>query len=744
MKSLFSLLLLLGGITLYSAPDIQQAVRDYASFYRKNSSGTLEQFKKCFVPGERSNIYALPLAVEKTGLGNAVIISTNKYGNVCEVKYHTGDPANIEQVVLKQQNGEWFASAFYTANQHRNLQEECAGKLQSLAKALQVFSHLNGGRFPTGNDASGWEELRQQNLIKDRSAYICPRSNEVYSYIGGKSVISNADSPLAWCNKHVENGNLSNVLLVNGKLTAMPSPATGMPPAVSPQVPAYGGGGVSLSVPQVPTYNAVPKAVPAGNKAPAHWIKGPDASWYVHYDEALAVAKRENKKILLLNVASDICPWSKRQIQEITRSEQFKKIADEHYVLLYLDNPSPSHPMPQDQREHVRQTMIKLKVSCGYPTTLIVNTNGKVEGKIAGYFAISRYLRFLERHRTSNFFGSFFQYQYTPKKVMDSPYDPLVGGRRVPANWYGGPSSSWYAHYDDALKAARRENKNILLLLTETEGCSPCKRLEEEVFKKEEFQAYAENNLILLHFCRSSSRIPLSGEQKAHIEQTLLSLGLKPRGIPFSCIISPAGKVIKTFSGFSDAESYLRRLKSIVGNRPPARRLPDFPPTVVPSGWISVASLQGKSNNRFSVGSSINGPVPENWLKGPSPEWYVRLEDAVAAARRTGKKIYALRTGVDWCPPCQTLKKEILTTNEFMQFARENLILLYIGIPRRIPIPAEQKAYNEQVYEQVKFSYPVPSIKLLDSNGNPLAVIIDYKSLPGHINVIKEALNHFR
>ena len=440
---LSGVLMLLGISTLYGAADIQQAVRDYASFYRRNSAGKLDSFKACFAPEERGNIYALPLDSEKTGWGDAVIVNTNKYGNICEVKYHTGDPSNIEQVVLKQQNGEWFASAFYTANLHRKLQEECAGKLQQLAKALQVFSMINGGRYPSGNDAAGWEELWRQNLIKAGSDYTCPQCSKVYNYVGGKSIVASADSPLAWCNKHVENGNLSNVLLVSGKITAMKSPAAHMPSAGSAS-----GSGLAPAAPQAPAYGAAPAMVAPDSKTPDDWQKGPDENWYVHYEDALAAAKRENKKILLLHTGSDWCGWCKKLAKDVLSNDEFKTFARNKLILLYFDSPSKRHPMGQSQRDHVKQTERALGVSGGYPCTFILNNDGQIMGRIGGYRNLDGYISALKKYVGDTAAAE-------PSAAPAAPQTPAASG------WITAPARSNFAAAAGTNSRSHASTRNV-------------------------------------------------------------------------------------------------------------------------------------------------------------------------------------------------------------------------------------------------------------------------------------------
>ena len=136
--------------------------------------------------------------------------------------------------------------------------------------------------------------------------------------------------------------------------------------------------------------------------------------------------------------------------------------------------------------------------------------------------------------------------------------------------------------------------------------------------------------------------------------------------------------------------------------------------------------------------------APKHWLKGPTPDWYIHLDDAVAAARRTGRKIYALHTGSDWCPPCKNLEKNILSTAKFKKFAKENLILLFVDSPMGKPIPKDQDSYNRSLVSKLKFGRGVPSIQLLNSDGKPLGKISGRSNSTTHIKAIKKALELFQ
>ena len=59
-------------------------------------------------------------------------------------------------------------------------------------------------------------------------------------------------------------------------------------------------------------------------------------------------------------------------------------------------------------------------------------------------------------------------------------------------------SLNWKTDLNEALAAAKKENKTILVNFTGSDWCVWCKRLSDEVFSKSEFEDFAEKNLVLV------------------------------------------------------------------------------------------------------------------------------------------------------------------------------------------------------------------------------------------------------
>ena len=66
-------------------------------------------------------------------------------------------------------------------------------------------------------------------------------------------------------------------------------------------------------------------------------------------------------------------------------------------------------------------------------------------------------------------------------------------------------------------------------------------------------------------------------------------------------------------------------------------------------------------------------------------EWHTDLTKAVQLSEKTQKPLLLFFTGSDWCGWCIRLQKEVLMTDEFQAWAKENVVLLELDFPRRTP-----------------------------------------------------------
>lgn len=109
----------------------------------------------------------------------------------------------------------------------------------------------------------------------------------------------------------------------------------------------------------------------------------------------------------------------------------------------------------------------------------------------------------------------------------------------------------------------------------------------------------------------------------------------------------------------------------------------------------------------------------DNKAKVENGQWLKKLEDAQAVAKELDRNIYLLFTGSDWCPFCVKLQKGIFDDPYFKEYAKKNLVLVYIDFPRRTELPYNVAKYNRSLAN--KYGIPgLPTVVLTDAGGNAL------------------------
>ena len=87
--------------------------------------------------------------------------------------------------------------------------------------------------------------------------------------------------------------------------------------------------------------------------------------------------------------------------------------------------------------------------------------------------------------------------------------------------------------------------------------------------------------------------------------------------------------------------------------------------------------------------------------------WLTDYNDALAQAKKENKNLMVLFTGSDWCIWCKRLQADVLTKDEFKNFAKENLILLALDFPRENKPSKEVQAERRTLAEKYQIEgYP--------------------------------------
>ena len=105
----------------------------------------------------------------------------------------------------------------------------------------------------------------------------------------------------------------------------------------------------------------------------------------------------------------------------------------------------------------------------------------------------------------------------------------------------------------------------------------------------------------------------------------------------------------------------------------------------------------------------------------PPPGWITDIYKAYKIAKKENKNILVNFTGSDWCIWCEKLRDEVFSKKEFLEYAEDNLILLFIDFPNNIKLSEDQISHNELISDLLGVK-GFPTIWLLDKDLNPLLV----------------------
>ncbi|MEA3465002.1 MAG: thioredoxin family protein [Thermodesulfobacteriota bacterium] len=99
-----------------------------------------------------------------------------------------------------------------------------------------------------------------------------------------------------------------------------------------------------------------------------------------------------------------------------------------------------------------------------------------------------------------------------------------------------------------------------------------------------------------------------------------------------------------------------------------------------------------------------------------SSQWFDDLEQAKIEAKKDNKHIFISFSGSDWCHWCIKFNKEVLSSQEFLDYADKNLVLMLVDFPKRQKQSKELKTRNDKLSRE----YGVrgfPSIAILNPAG---------------------------
>ncbi|MDL5054344.1 thioredoxin family protein [Oscillatoria laete-virens NRMC-F 0139] len=152
--------------------------------------------------------------------------------------------------------------------------------------------------------------------------------------------------------------------------------------------------------------------------------------------------------------------------------------------------------------------------------------------------------------------------------------------------------------------------------------------------------------------------------------------------------------------------------------------------------FLSACSKQESAPDepKTSAADDIVEPVHSSDFEG----WLTSEKAAFDQASGMDRPVLILFTGSDWCPPCMMMEKEVFNSQEFKQFAADNLVLLVADFPNAKAQSAEQKSANEELSKKYGIE-GFPTMVLVAADGKKLWQHVGY--LPGGPAALIAAIN---
>jgi thioredoxin-related protein len=100
--------------------------------------------------------------------------------------------------------------------------------------------------------------------------------------------------------------------------------------------------------------------------------------------------------------------------------------------------------------------------------------------------------------------------------------------------------------------------------------------------------------------------------------------------------------------------------------------------------------------------------------------WTTDFEAAKKMAAEKKLPILAEFSGSDWCVPCIKLKREVFSSQEFKDYAKDNLVLFVADFPHKTKLDEKTAKQNDDLSKKYKIEV-FPTVLLTDAEGKVFA-----------------------
>lgn len=149
----------------------------------------------------------------------------------------------------------------------------------------------------------------------------------------------------------------------------------------------------------------------------------------------------------------------------------------------------------------------------------------------------------------------------TRPAVQSAPPRPVQPST---ANWLRS-KKRWHITLESAVAEAVKDRKKILVLITGSDWCPPCKKLDKEVLDSAAFRKLTKNLELLYIDMPKHKKMPESQRKyNSNLERSLRRSG----GVPATLILDSRGKPLRTIVGFRNRDHYLLQLDRMLKSTP--------------------------------------------------------------------------------------------------------------------------------------------------------------------------------
>ena len=397
--------------------------------------------------------------------------------------------------------------------------------------------------------------------------------------------------------------------------------------------------------------------IPAALIAPAI-----GAEWMTDFDAAKARAAKEDKAVLIDFTGSDWCGYCIKLRRDVFDKDDFTNYARDKFVLLEIDQPHKIK-MPPEKLAANRKLAESYGVD-GYPTVLVVDSEGTLMGGFCGYPGSADEVQDLLDNAYDNYKKLRNAGKDKKLEVLRSIYDGLDEDLQECADSLRRAIIAADPEDKAGLRksmAAKEERRGILDELHEAPTPQLCLEIIEAhlpgISAENRTGLLAMKELILLNTARSVDDVIKARDTIA----AALETEKDPK------IIAAIRKNIE--ERYKDPAETLRLIRD------------------------------DEEEEEEEAGPEAAQPTPAAQQEAPEQKlsWETNFEAAAQRAEREGKLLLVEFTGSDWCGACMQMHRSVLDKPEFADGIRPGFIPVCLDYPRKTEQAAELKKQNNEL-----------------------------------------------